>query len=316
MQKITKLGYDFYYIPKNTLMYRGNNLQYFDIVGLNPYYEYFTDSLQIANVYGLVKLYSLKKDIFLYSLDVQSNIDNLKQIADINTRKAISESYVCTQGKILRNSKYDNDEKIVKLICSIGLNGYANERMLVSQGNFFHQEITICDPDKYVEFVEKNPYSHDIIDNEYQKLISGDNIITYLKTKCTKAIQYRNEKTIYSDVYDKYPDFRNTIFNSLGILIDDVYKIIYEDNLGNNVSIIDLTTLEKEQLIDLLSDRFHKNLSTDDIAKTLYSYIYYRTYDTKDITDDDIDSIIQTVTNYRIKLNTQLYEKLTNDKFI
>ena len=157
-------GYDYYEIPKGTLLYRGDT-------NLYPRFQvpdgpaFFSTAPMFVKHYGLLFTFETTMPLKLLALDTKVDYSLFYENAPADVRKILDRNYGRTSGQ--RETVYDQDYKLVNYLCSIGFDGYANDRMDVTfdsvvdmydgeeeeEDRKFHPEMAICDTTK-IKFVE------------------------------------------------------------------------------------------------------------------------------------------------------------------
>ena len=146
MEIIYRYGYKFYSVPKNTIIYRGDLSQTLMNYPLRDI-EFFTTEYSIAILYGITTHYSCNDNILLYAMDDIKNIENLYDVADEETKKQRNTLLVhldiqMNLLEIVQDKVIQSDYEIIKLICSLRLDGYGASE-IIHNNRRFHSEIAL-----------------------------------------------------------------------------------------------------------------------------------------------------------------------------
>lgn len=196
---VTKINY--YIIPKNTLLYRGDSNPTFNPQELPDKPLFFGLNKDDVEQYGIVYRYKTKKDMKLLSLDRENNTFYKNTPSNIKT--ILNEQYGFNDELRKRNSDNSKDKSLVKYICDRGYDGYANDEMNhidPGRGNF-HKEIVICN----INNIEYN--GKEEITKEREELKRYD----YLLQKVGNPGKKRRPITSYDEEEHKSPTKRNSI---------------------------------------------------------------------------------------------------------
>jgi len=157
-------GYNYYDIPKGTIMYRGDTNSYPSFqVPNGP--AFFSTEPKFVKHYGLVFTFEATAPLKLIALDNKGDYLTFYTNAPADIRKILDMNYGRTSG--LRDTVYVQDYKLVNYLCGLGFDGYANDRMDVTfdsvvdlyegeeedEDRKFHPEMAICDTTK-LKFVD------------------------------------------------------------------------------------------------------------------------------------------------------------------
>jgi len=138
-------GIIYYYIPENTILYRGDSNPNFNPHQLFNSALFFGLNNEDVEQYGVVYRYKTILPLQLLALDGPNPqfYDN----APANIKTILNEQYGFNDSQRRRNSDNTKDKLLVAYICENGYSGYANDKMNhidPGRGNF-HKEIVICD---------------------------------------------------------------------------------------------------------------------------------------------------------------------------
>lgn len=161
--------YHYYTLPANSILYRGNSLEYTGEKALGSVFSYF-GSRDTAKEYGLVSIYETTKPLHLLAMDDMHNVEKLYEENE-DIRRAISSSfgYSSRRKRIERDSNYAMDFAIITKMCSLGFDGYAHESMKSDMLKDFHAEYAICSPRENVKLIGREAYSSEKIANEVRQ---------------------------------------------------------------------------------------------------------------------------------------------------
>ena len=163
--KIKDGTYKFYLLNESFILYRGDTDQYLKHKTLRNDFEYFAIDKDTANFYGLVSKYNPTKNLILFAMDDLNNIKYLYNSVpsdNITLRNDISNSF--GYNTLIRHSDVKSDKNILQYICSLGMDGYASNKIKThSTDQQFHAEIAICNPLKNVAFNSNLEYDEEYI---------------------------------------------------------------------------------------------------------------------------------------------------------
>ena len=149
MNTIKINDYVMYHLPVDTIIYRGNTNQYLKKSLLNHSHEFFALDERVAGIYGLVVMYKVTKELFLYAMDNLKNLEKLYLSAPKTIQSKIKSAFgYSTQTPIIfRQSDDLKDKEILNYLCSIGFEGYGCLETETDETiRKFHAEIAVCNP--------------------------------------------------------------------------------------------------------------------------------------------------------------------------
>lgn len=160
LKKITKDDIFYYVLPEGSTLYKGlvNEERVTNIAN----YEWYGMSEKVAEIYGHIYLYVLKKQVLLYAMDERSNVEQLLRDARAQSRNDVVEAIKDTfqlfpdTNEVIRHSDPDNDKIVAEFIC-LNKAGYAAEqlRKWKDSANYFHSEIMLNNANTLVEYLNK-----------------------------------------------------------------------------------------------------------------------------------------------------------------
>lgn len=156
-------GYSYYEIPANTILYRGDTSLY-------PHFQkpnvpaFFSTEEKFVKHYGILFRFITTAPMKLLVLDNHADYTNFYNNVPKDKQTILRRQFGYESG--LRDSAYVSDMNLVKYLCSIGMEGFANDRMRVDSfavvdayegeedmnNRPFHPELALCDLSK-VELV-------------------------------------------------------------------------------------------------------------------------------------------------------------------
>ena len=148
-------GYSYYMIPKDTLLYRGDTTLY-------PHFQdpklpaFFSTEAKFVKHYGILFTFITTAPMKLLILDNHADYTNFYNNAPNDVKTVLRRNFGYESG--LRDSAYVNDFKVINHICSLNMDGYANDRMYVDpfavvdeyegeedmDDRPFHPEVALC----------------------------------------------------------------------------------------------------------------------------------------------------------------------------
>ena len=145
----------FYILPKNSIIYRGDNAIYRENIRELEESTFFGHSSEAVDKYGVVFSFRCDKEYKLLALDDYSTISKLYNDAPPDIQTILKENYGYTEDKgrkQRRNSVVEKDRMLVNYICSLGYHGYATDMMenVESVIGDFHREIVLCNPSSLI----------------------------------------------------------------------------------------------------------------------------------------------------------------------
>ena len=160
LKKITKDDIFYYVLPEGSTLYKG--LVNEDRVKNIASYEWYGMSEKVAEIYGHIYLYVVKKQVLLYAMDERSNVEQLLRDARVQSRNdvvvAIKDTFQLfpDTNEVIRHSDPDNDKIVAEFIC-LNRAGYAADqlRKWKDSVNYFHSEIMLNNANTIVEYANK-----------------------------------------------------------------------------------------------------------------------------------------------------------------
>lgn len=153
-------GYKYYIIPVGTHLYRGDTQMYIDYgdsinIKLPEKPLYFAKEFGVAEKYGIVYEFEVKKEYRLLAIDDEETIKNLYNNLSGNERmrNILRNNYGYESRK--RSTEMTYDLKFAGYLCDNGYSGYGANQMLSGNddsGNpvYIHRELMICNTDGVV----------------------------------------------------------------------------------------------------------------------------------------------------------------------
>lgn len=150
--------YSYYVLDKNQVIYRGDTEKYIEVelndnVLVLKKHQYFTNVPQEAEKYGILAEYKTTKQLKLLAMD---DANNIRQLARSDRGAELMDLIERVFGDymegLVRDSIGEIDNEISRILCEMGFDGYATNKMPTRDGDMFHEEILICDPMEKVEF--------------------------------------------------------------------------------------------------------------------------------------------------------------------
>lgn len=148
-------GYEYYTVPKNTQIFRGDTdlYKYYDD-NEYPYRipTYFTIARNYAEEYGIVFTFITMKEFKLLALDKMTTNSRLYIEAPNDIKRILNKQFGISDdlNAKIRDTDYNLDFKLVDYICKLNFDGYAIGEMSVTSDKHyttqFHPELAICDP--------------------------------------------------------------------------------------------------------------------------------------------------------------------------
>lgn len=142
-------------LPANFTLYRGTR-DIFNYERNSPvYFTFGSNGAQIAeNAYAKpgtgakVLEFKTAKKLVLLDMSKPETIVGLFNKASSNEDllRSLAKSFSVKDGKVLRSSKFKHDDKVSRLVCRLGFDGYYAPRIKerkTTQG-YFHPEIVLC----------------------------------------------------------------------------------------------------------------------------------------------------------------------------
>ena len=157
-------GYKYYFVPQGTILYRGDTTLYPNFQLPNSPAFFSTDARFVKH-YGLVFRFKTKRPLKLLVLDKKADYSLFYNSSPPNIQRILKNNYGYISG--LRETEFVKDHELVTYICSLGLDGYANNRMGITEDSIhddyegdddnlapqFHPEMALCNTNN-VEFVD------------------------------------------------------------------------------------------------------------------------------------------------------------------
>ena len=183
-------GMNYYIIPKNTKLYRGDTKMYDTknphepitdhLIG-NP--VFFGTSIEEVAQYGIVYEFKVNKELHLLALDDEVTLAKLSEtISDAKLKKILRVNY----GKI-RTSFSKDDKAFVSYLCENQYNGYATPKLETDFGGSFHPEILLCDINNVTLIKQITTKSKEI--NQFIDKQNSLNVAKDLKEKRKKPVK-------------------------------------------------------------------------------------------------------------------------------
>lgn len=127
-------------------------------------YEWYGLSIETAETYGHIYVYSNTKPVKLLAMDERSNIEMLLRDARLQEREDVIEALKDTfmlydeqPNVVIRHSDPYEDKTVVEFLCKNGYEGYGSDEMVkgLNSSDFFHSEICVCGADKLMVYQDE-----------------------------------------------------------------------------------------------------------------------------------------------------------------
>lgn len=217
-------GYSYYEIPANTPLYRGDTALY-------PHFQkpnvpaFFSTEAKFVKHYGILFRFITTSPMKLLILDNHADYTKFYDSVSKDKQTILRRQFGYESG--LRDSAYVSDMNLVKYLCSIGMEGFANDRMRVEafavvdeyegeediDDRLFHPELALCDLSK-IEFVN----AQEDVDN-YIKTYGREAFVKEVRRK-EQSIQKWEEKNKRENARRGYGNKRTSMglpMNSSGL---------------------------------------------------------------------------------------------------
>ncbi len=220
LSKPDKKGYKYYIIPVETSLYRGDTQLYIEnkrynnqevILPNKPLY--FAKEFGVAEKYGVVYEFVVKKEYHLLAIDDKETITKLYEDLSGNERirNILRNNYGVETG--IRFTYMTDDLQFADYLCENGYSGYCANQMLSGKdeyGNpvYIHRELMICDTSDIrfeKSYTERNDLN-ELIQAHRQRTIATD---------------LRNTKTAKKRGKEQYYQAEESPFKKPGLLFGD-----------------------------------------------------------------------------------------------
>ena len=230
LKKITKDDIFYYVLPEGSTLYKGlvNENRVKNIAS----YEWYGMSEKVAEIYGHIYLYVVKRQVLLYAMDERSNVEQLLRDARAQSRNDVVEAIKDTfqlfpdTNEVIRHSDPDNDKIVAEFIC-LNKAGYAADqlRKWKDSVNYFHSEIMLNNANTIVEYANekiKTSVSSTVVSNRLAPKKGNRPVVLKTNSIQRKLFDYeqeeespykipRNETTINSFLSPEKDDLNSTM---------------------------------------------------------------------------------------------------------
>jgi len=172
-------GYKYYLVPETTILYRGDTTLYPNFQLPNSPAFFSTDA-RFVKKYGLVFTFKPIKPLKLLVLDNHADYSLFYNSSPSDVQRILKNNYGYGTG--LRETDFKKDHELVKHICRLGLDGYANNRMRITMDSIhdfyegddddteaeFHPEMAICNTNN-LELIGMEKYTEKQIETAVLK---------------------------------------------------------------------------------------------------------------------------------------------------
>lgn len=254
LKKITKDDIFYYVLPEGSTLYKG--LVNEDRVKNIASYEWYGMSEKVAEIYGHIYLYVVKRQVLLYAMDERSNVEQLLRDARAQSRNDVVEAIKDTfqlfpdTNEVIRHSDPDNDKIVAEFIC-LNKAGYAADqlRKWKDSVNYFHSEIMLNNANTIVEYANekiKTSVSSTVVSNRLAPKKGNRPVVLKTNSIQRKLFDYqqeeespykipRNETTINS-FFSPEKDDLNSADDASDSEIDLSREIYYDEKQENEDS--------------------------------------------------------------------------------
>lgn len=159
LEKVRRNNAYYYLLPRAYRLYKGlSDLNRVTKIGN---YEWYGLSIQTAETYGHIYIYSNLVPVMLFAMDERSNIELLLRNARLQEREDVIEAlketfilYDTEDNVVVRNSEDKYDKIIAEFLCKNGYEGYGSDEMPkgLNSSDMFHSEICVCNADKVIVY--------------------------------------------------------------------------------------------------------------------------------------------------------------------
>ena len=159
LEKVRRNNVYYYLLPRAYRLYKGlSDLNRVTKIGN---YEWYGLSIQTAETYGHIYIYSNLVPAMLFAMDERSNIELLLRNARLQEREDVIEAlketfilYDTEDNVVVRNSEDKYDKIIAEFLCKNGYEGYGSDEMPkgLNSSDMFHSEICVCNADKIIVY--------------------------------------------------------------------------------------------------------------------------------------------------------------------
>ena len=258
LKKITKDDIFYYVLPEGSTLYKGlvNENRVKNIAS----YEWYGMSEKVAEIYGHIYLYVVKRQVLLYAMDERSNVEQLLRDARAQSRNDVVEAIKDTfqlfpdTNEVIRHSDPDNDKIVAEFIC-LNKAGYAADqlRKWKDSVNYFHSEIMLNNANTIVEYANekiKTSVSSTVVSNRLAPKKGSRPVVLNTNSIQRKLFDYqqeeespykipRNETTINSFFSPEKDDLNSTMSSADDVSdseIDLSREIYYDEKQENEDS--------------------------------------------------------------------------------
>ena len=205
LEKVQLNNVYYYLLPREQRLFKGlSDTSRITNIGS---YEWYGLSIETAETYGHIYVYSNTKPVKLLAMDERSNIEMLLRDARLQEREDVIEALKDTfmlydeqPNVVIRHSDPYEDKTVVEFICRNGYEGYGSDEMVkgLNSSDFFHSEICVCN-------------ANNIMVYQGEKLITDNSRITMVNLAMigTKKRRRINEEAQNSVVRDLFGSFGN-----------------------------------------------------------------------------------------------------------
>ena len=161
LQKVNLNNVYYYLLPREERLYKGlSDLSRVTNIGS---YEWYGLSIETAETYGHIYVYSNNVPLKLFAMDERSNIELLLMSARLQGRYDVIDSLKETfklydsEENVIRNSESEHDKIVVEFLCKNGYEGYGSDKMqkALNSDDFFHSEICICNAPSIIAYQDE-----------------------------------------------------------------------------------------------------------------------------------------------------------------
>jgi hypothetical protein len=162
LEKVQLNNVYYYLLPREQRLFKGlSNTGRITNIGS---YEWYGLSIETAETYGHIYVYSNTKPVKLLAMDERSNIEMLLRDARLQQREDVIEALKDTfmlydeqPNVVIRHSDSDEDKLVVEFLCKNGYEGYGSDEMVkgLNSSDFFHSEICVCGADKIMVYQDE-----------------------------------------------------------------------------------------------------------------------------------------------------------------
>ena len=161
LEKVNLNNVYYYLLPREQRLYKG--LSDLSRVTNIKSYEWYGLSIETAETYGHIYIYSNNVPLKLFAMDERSNIELLLRSARLQGRQDVIDSLKETfklyeaEENVIRNSEDEHDRKVVEFLCKNGYEGYGSDKMqkALNSNDFFHSEICICNAPSIIAYQDE-----------------------------------------------------------------------------------------------------------------------------------------------------------------